>query len=321
MVEAEKIMKKFIPTLLLLVILAGGWIFAHSQNYFKEEPEAARKLIDTSSFDPSAIEKFSVINGGEEVQLTKEQDGWVMTEPAAYPVNSYAVDNWLEALRAAEITKVIENEPTDIEKYGLDLAGDGIVMTAQDGTEFTLAVGHMLPTGEDNYVQVDGSLVAAVSEAEVSSLMLTPLQFMDTTPFEWDNDQLVSLEWEGEDSTWMLNRTMAEENSWTMNGKSVELAGADSLMNLTKNTATDQVLKPLDADQAQIAFTLTAAFKDGSTSVYQGWTESSEPGVIFVKTVEDSLSYVLASDAVKEIKDRAEELLSSGTEVNNADTD
>ncbi|MCM3129881.1 MULTISPECIES: DUF4340 domain-containing protein [unclassified Paenibacillus] len=314
-------MKKFIPTLLLLVILAGGWIYAHSQNYFKEEPETARKLMDTSTIDPGEIEKFSVITGGEEVQLTKEQDGWVMTKPEAYPVNSYAVGNWLEALRTAEITKVIVDNPTDVEKYGLDLAGDGIVMTAQNGTELTLAVGHMLPTGEDNYVQIDGSQVAAVSEAQVSSLMLSPLQFMDTTPFEWDNDQLESLEWEGEDSTWVLRRTPEEENSWTMNGKDVELAEADSLMNLTKNIATDQVLKPLDADQAQIAFTLTAALEDGTNRVYQGWMNSSEPGVIFVKTADDSLSYVLAADSIQEIKDKAEELLISDAEVNDADTE
>ncbi|MCM3785852.1 DUF4340 domain-containing protein [Neobacillus mesonae] len=314
-------MKKLLPTLILLLVLAGGWIYAHSQNYFQEEPEAAEMLMDTNVFDPSTITKFSVISGGEEVQLTKEQNEWVMTEPESYPVNSYAVDNWLSALSTAEISNVVEENPSDVEKYGLDPKGDGIVMTTQNGTEVTMAVGNMLPTGDNNYVQINEGQVVGVAATQISSLMLTPLQFMDTTPFEWDNDQLASLEWESEDISWVLKHKGDGENAWTLNGNDIELTDADSLMNQLKNIATGQVLQKLDQDAAKINFTLTAELQDGSSKVYQGWTDSSEEGEILVKKAEDSLSYVLSTENLQQVSDTAKELLDADANNDAAKTE
>ncbi|WP_211746446.1 DUF4340 domain-containing protein [Paenibacillus sp. Marseille-Q4541] len=304
-------MKKFIPTIVLLVLLAGGWAFAHSQNYFQEQADEPEKLMGTEVIDSASITKFRIVNGDETTELTKQDSQWVMTAPESYPVNTYAVDEWLNTISSANLVTVVEENPTDLEKYGLSPEDKGITITTQDGGTVQLALGNNLPNGDNVYAQIGGGQVVSISETTATSLLLSPLQLMDTTPFEWDNDQLVSLEWESSDISWVLKRKEEQEGettAWTLNGKSVELTDADSLMNQLKTIATDQVLqKPA---QGKISFTVTAELKDGTTRVYQGLTDSSQQGMFYVKTGQDSsLAYIIPEESLDKVLDTAKGLL------------
>lgn len=316
-------MKKFIPTILLLVVLAGMWAFAHSQNYFQEQAEP-EKLMGTDVIDPAAITSFRIVSGGETTELTKQNNEWVMTAPEAYPVNSYAVDEWLDTVTNVDLASVVEENPTDLEKYGLSLDDQGIAITTEDGGTIEIALGNNLPTGSKVYAQLGVGQVVSIAETTASNLLLSPLQLMDTTPFEWDNDQLVSLEWESSDISWVLKRKDEEEgetSAWTLNGESVELTDADSLMNQLKTIATDQVLQKPKQGNASVSFTVTAELKDGTTRVYQGLTDSSEEGIYYVKTNQDiTLAYVLSADSLEKVADKAKDLLNGSSDTEETDT-
>ncbi|WP_454193848.1 DUF4340 domain-containing protein [Paenibacillus sp. Marseille-Q7038] len=316
-------MKKFIPTILLLVVLAGMWAFAHSQNYFQEQAEP-EKLMGTDVIDPAAITSFRIVNSGETTEITKQNNEWVMTAPEAYPVNSYAVDEWLETVTNVDLASVVEENPADLEKYGLSLDDQGITITTEDGGTVEIALGNTLPTGNKVYAQLGSGQVVSIAETTASNLLLSPLQLMDTTPFEWDNDQLVSLEWESSDISWVLKQKEEEEGNtaaWTLNGESVELADADSLMNQLKTIATDQVLQKPKQGVASVSFTVTAELKDGTTRVYQGLTDSSDEGIYYVKTNQDiTLAYVISADAVDKVTDKAKDLRNGPSKTEETDT-
>ena len=316
-------MKKFIPTILLLVVLAGMWAFAHSQDYFQEQAEP-EKLIDTDVIDAASITSFRIVSGGETTELTKQDNEWVMTAPEAYPVNSYAVDEWLDTVTNADLASIVEENPTDLEKYGLSLEDQGIIITTEDGGTVEIALGNNLPTGSKVYAQLGEGQVVSIAETTASNLLLSPLQLMDTTPFEWDNDQLVSLEWESSDISWVLKRKDEEEaetTAWTLNGESIELTDADSLMNQLKTIATDQVLQKPEQGSESVSFTVTAELKDGTTRVYQGLTDSSKEGIYYVKTKQDtSLAYVISADSIEKVTDTAKKLLSGSSDTEETET-
>ncbi|MBD7969752.1 DUF4340 domain-containing protein [Paenibacillus gallinarum] len=316
-------MKKFIPTILLLVVLAGMWAFAHSQNYFQEEAEP-EKLMGTDVIDPAAITSFRIVSGGETTELTKQDNEWVMTTPEEYPVNSYAVDEWLDTVTNVDLASVVEENPTDLEKYGLSLDDQGIIITTEDGGTVEIALGNNLPTGSKVYAQLGAGQVVSIAETTASNLLLSPLQLMDTTPFEWDNDQLVSLEWESSDISWVLKRKDGEEGEtavWTLNGESVELTDADSLMNQLKTIATDQVLQKPKQGSTSVSFTLTTELEDGTTQVYQGLTDSTDEGIYYVKTNQDiTLAYVISADSVDKVADKAKDLLNGTSDTEETDT-
>ena len=316
-------MKKFIPTILLLVVLAGMWAFAHSQNYFQEQAEP-EKLMGTDVIDPAAITSFRIVSGGEITELTKQNNEWVMTSPEAYPVNSYAVDEWLDTVTNVDLASVVEENPTDLEKYGLSLDDQGIIITTEDGGTVEIALGNNLPTGSKVYAQLGAGQVVSIAETTASNLLLSPLQLMDTTPFEWDNDQLVSLEWESSDISWVLKRKDGEEGetaAWTLNGESVELTDADSLMNQLKTIATDQVLQKPKQGSTSVSFTVTTELEDGTTQVYQGLTDSTDEGIYYVKTNQDiTLAYVISADSVDKVADKAKDLLNGTSDTEETDT-
>lgn len=316
-------MKKFIPTIFLLVVLAGMWAFAHSQDYFQEQAEP-EKLIDEDVIDAASITSFRIVSGGEPTELMKQNNEWVMTAPEAYPVNSYAVDEWLDTVTNADLSSIVEENPTDLEKYGLSLEDQGIIITTEDGGTVEIALGNNLPTGSKVYAQLGEGQVVSIAETTASNLLLSPLQLMDTTPFEWDNDQLVSLEWESSDISWVLKRKNEEEaetTAWTLNGESIELTDADSLMNQLKTIATDQVLQKPEQGSVSVSFTVTAELKDGTTRVYQGLTDSSEEGIYYVKTKQDtSLAYVISADSIEKVTDTAKKLLSGSSDTEETDT-
>ncbi|MEF3354537.1 DUF4340 domain-containing protein [Paenibacillus sp. GYB006] len=316
-------MKKFIPTILLLVVLAGMWAFAHSQNYFQEQAEP-EKLMGTDVIDPAAITSFRIVSGGEITELTKQNNEWVMTSPEAYPVNSYAVDEWLDTVTNVDLASVVEENPTDLEKYGLSLDDQGIIITTEDGGTVEIALGNNLPTGSKVYAQLGAGQVVSIAETTASNLLLSPLQLMDTTPFEWDNDQLVSLEWESSDISWVLKRKDGEEGetaAWTLNGESVELTDADSLMNQLKTIATDQVLQKPKQGSTSVSFTVTTELEDGTTQVYQGLTDSTDEGIYYVNTNQDiTLAYVISADSVDKAADKAKDLLNGTSDTEETDT-
>ena len=316
-------MKKFIPTILLLVVLAGMWAFAHSQNYFQEQAEP-EKLMGTDVIDPAAITSFRIVSGGEITELTKQNNEWVMTSPEAYPVNSYAVDEWLDTVTNVDLASVVEENPTDLEKYGLSLDNQGIIITTEDGGTIEIALGNNLPTGSKVYAQLGAGQVVSIAETTASNLLLSPLQLMDTTPFEWDNDQLVSLEWESSDISWVLKRKDGEEGetaAWTLNGESVKLTDADSLMNQLKTIATDQVLQKPKQGSTSVSFTVTTELEDGTTQVYQGLTDSTDEGIYYVKTNQDiTLAYVISADSVDKVADKAKDLLNGTSDTEETDT-
>ncbi|WP_160034954.1 DUF4340 domain-containing protein [Paenibacillus sp. An7] len=316
-------MKKFIPTILLLVVLTGMWAFAHSENYFQEQAEP-EKLMGTDVIDPAAITSFRIVSGGEITELTKQNNEWVMTSPEAYPVNSYAVDEWLDTVTNVDLASVVEENPTDLEKYGLSLDDQGIIITTEDGGTIEIALGNNLPTGSKVYAQLGAGQVVSIAETTASNLLLSPLQLMDTTPFEWDNDQLVSLEWESSDISWVLKRKDEEEGetaAWTLNGGNIDITDADTLMNQLKTIATDQVLQKPEQGSTSVSFTVTAELKDGTTQVYQGLTESSEQGMYYVKTNKDmTLAYVISADSVDKVTDKAEDLLNRPSDTEETNT-
>lgn len=318
-------MKKFIPTIVLLVVLAGFWAFAHSEDYFREQAEEPVMLLGTDTIDPELVTTFRIVNGEETTVLTKQEGKWVMTSPEAYPVNSYAVDEWLDTLTTANLASVVEENPADIEKYGLSSEDKVITVTTEDGGTIQLALGNSLPTGSNVYAQVEEGQVVSISGTTASNLLVGPLQLMDTTPFEWDNDQLTSLEWESSDISWVLKRKSTDEaatTAWTLNGEDIELTDADSLMNQLKTIATDQVLQKPAEGKTVSSFTVTAELKDGTTRVYHGLTDSSQEGIFYVKTEQNSsLAYVIPSDSIDKVTTTAKDLLDGSKDTEETDTE
>lgn len=321
-------MKKWMPTMLVVLVLIVGWVYAANQNYFREEEAQKEKLLDIAEGD---IQSLSIERENAETaanassesgssssaasKLELKEGVWTMTEPESYPLNGYAVSSWLDSLSAAEQEMVVEEQPQDLEKYGLGQSASRIGIGLKDGKQLTVTIGGQLPADNARYVRVNDGPVVAVQTDTVTGIDLTRRELLDTTPFNLDEANVQSADWEGEAATWLLKTNSeagAADRTWTLNGKEAKADDAVSLLGKIKNLATaDDVRKASELKNTVPRFTLSIEQTvNGATvtDVYRGLVEKSQPDTIWVVTTDGKWAYALQADALKEAENFPETL-------------
>ncbi|MGS5021450.1 DUF4340 domain-containing protein [Paenibacillus polymyxa] len=297
-------MRKWIPTVLLLVVLGAGIIYAKSQNFFREQAPAARQLVQLTQGD---ITSFAITGkDGKSVELDQHDGKWSMSKPRSYPLNQYTLDNWLAAIQNVKLGDVVESSPKDVAKYGISATHDQIEIKTKNGDVRTFAFGDTLPSGDAVYVLSDQKEIASVPIDTLSGLLLDADDFTDTTPFDWDDTKLSGIEWEGQNASWMLRSSGnsgtgdSASASWTLNGKSVAGDTATSLSQQIKNLASNQALrKASELNKPVHRFTLSISLgKDDPELVYQGWTLKDDPDTVWVVPPQSNWAYGLSASGV-----------------------
>jgi len=315
-------MKKYMPTLILVLVFLGGLGYALSQNFFGEEEAApAAKL---TAIDTSKVAGIRIANGDLTYQLVKNGNEWSFTEPDNYPVNPYAVDSWLNTLSAAEQGSVVEESPEDVSGYGLDVTKKGITLTESDGTVATLAIGDMLPTGNADYAQIDGGSVAQVDANTASSLLPSITTLVDTTPFEWDDADLKELAYKRGSAAWTLSNSSSDAASptWTLDGKPIEGTDAATVSGSLKYIASDRLpVKTSTLASAKNDFTLklvTIADGKETTRTYTGKKDPDIDTLVWVVPEGSEWAYAVKPEDLKTAETPA---VTSTSESDTSETD
>ncbi|WP_440112231.1 DUF4340 domain-containing protein [Paenibacillus sp. QZ-Y1] len=325
-------MRKWVPTILVVLVLIIGWVYAASQNYFREEEAEKTKLLGIQSGDIQSITIHDIhadASGTAESstsQLELKNGVWSMVEPKAYPLNGYTVSSWLDVLSSADQELIVEAEPTDLDKYGLGSNAATLNIKLKDNREITLVIGGQLPADDARYVRVDSGPVVAVKTETISGIELSRHDLLDTTPFTMDETNVESLDWEGEAATWMLKSASEDgtaDKSWTLNGKTIEPTDAISLIGKIKNLSTaDEVRKASELKGTVPRFTLSVEQTvngEAVTDVYRGLIVPSEPDRIWVITPDGQWAYAMDANALTEAQKFPDTIKESGAPSSTGD--
>ena len=57
--------------------------------------------------------------GGTVLEVVRQGDGWMITKPRDYPADAAAVQQMIDAIVAARVDQFVEDNPTDLDKFGL----------------------------------------------------------------------------------------------------------------------------------------------------------------------------------------------------------
>lgn len=225
-------MKRFIPTILLVVICIGGFWYASSKDFFQEKKDEPKSLI---TLKQEEVQSIHVKTEVQQIELARSGSGWEMKSPAAAPINTNQVGSWLDALGLVTWAKLVEDQVSNLANYGLDKPLGTYEVTLKDGSKKGLLVGAALPIEGFSYVQVEGSpAVYQVSDQSLSALSKEPVDFADASPVQFESDkvQSVKLTWKGQ--TWTLAKTdkdkVAAEANWKLGDKELKGAEANPLL-------------------------------------------------------------------------------------------
>jgi hypothetical protein len=143
-------MKRPLLLLAVLLVLLGVYWLVQSG---KPVVEADRPFM---AVDSAKVNKLDVVASGESVQLVKQGDNWMMTQPVNYPAASKTVEAAVGKLKDMKKLALVTEKKDRFSEFQVDDSA-GTKVTVGDGAKtYTMYVGKMSPTG-NSYARMDGS--------------------------------------------------------------------------------------------------------------------------------------------------------------------
>jgi len=204
---------KFKTTLLLF----GIFILLFAAVYFFEfrsqgEENAENMLISIASED---VEKIIFKNGMQTIQFQREEEEWLITDPIEAKADKFEVNRLADDFSDLRIERVVEEEPSDLEKYGIPqkeielyTKGQDIPIKIQIGMENPLDNTFFAKKSEEKRVVLIPSSLKSLLEKKV-------FDFRQKDIFKFESDQAKSVklkakgvQWEAEkeDEDWFLRK-------------------------------------------------------------------------------------------------------------------
>ena len=142
-------------TLLMLAVLLGlgGYIYFIDLDRQRTAQDAKTLL----QFDSDAVTQVALVYPDRELHLAKDDGGWNITAPLEARADTSAVDNLVNAVNQAEVSRTLDDPQPDLALYGLDSPVATVRLTLEDGTQLPLIrIGKDTPVGYSVYVQRTG---------------------------------------------------------------------------------------------------------------------------------------------------------------------
>jgi hypothetical protein len=112
------------PTQSEIYAMKGGTntvvlVSAFQESSFTKEPFALRdKRI--LKFDREKADTLTLVKGGNSIQLARSGSEWKVVKPVEARSDYSAVEGFITRLSSANMSKLVEEQPADLAKYGLD---------------------------------------------------------------------------------------------------------------------------------------------------------------------------------------------------------
>jgi len=303
-------------TIALVVVLAGLGAYIYFVTWKQPEGGDTGKKQEKvfASLDASKIEEIKVTSAaGDATTVKKDASGWQVVQPLSAKADDGEISNLSSALSSAEIVRVIDESPANLNEYGLSNPRIEVDFKAAGDKDYKkLLVGEKTATGSDLYAKRNDEkkvfLIAAMNE---TSLNRTTFDLRDKGLLKFDREKVdaidvtaggktIAIAKEGGD--WKLTRPVQTKADFgSVEGLVGRLQSAQ-MKSIAADQASPADLKKygLDKPEATVnlaigssrATLLIGGKADKENTVYA--RDASKPAVV---TVEQSLLDDLKKDA------------------------
>ncbi|MBV9613111.1 MAG: DUF4340 domain-containing protein [Acidobacteriaceae bacterium] len=179
----------------LLAALSGvvWWTKRHPETATTTTTPAAPKLADIPSGQIKEIDLAK--KGGATLTLERQNGKWEITSPDKLPADQDAASTLAGALSPVTADSVIEDNPSDVSKYGLNAPTLTVTVHETNGKSDQLYFGDDVPAGSLVYTRVGSDRkVYAISSATKTSLDKTANDLRDKRLLTFNSNQLTRIE-------------------------------------------------------------------------------------------------------------------------------
>ena len=183
-------------TILLVAVLAGLGAYIYFVTWKLPEGGAtdAKKLEKVfAGYEADKVEEIKVMSAaGDATTLRKEGGVWKLTQPIAAKADESEVSGITTALGQIEVSRVIDENPTNLNDYGLSNPRIQIDFKAAGDTDYKkLLVGDKSPTGSDIFAKRnDDKQVFLIPSFQETSVNRTTFDLREKSVLKFDREKV-----------------------------------------------------------------------------------------------------------------------------------
>lgn len=162
---------RLLSMLIVLIVLVGIYIFAKDTPKKEETANNTEvKTIELLKLEKDKIKKVAIKSQDNEITIEKQGDKWGVTG-TQFPIKQDSLNNVVTTLSSLNADKLIAENPSDLQQYGLDKGNAIVTATMDNGEEKTVVLGNETPGGSSSYVMLKGvNNVYTVSSTSIGTL-------------------------------------------------------------------------------------------------------------------------------------------------------
>jgi len=212
--------KKYLTTLIALVVLAGLWgIFTYvnrrqSRQASQVQGPKEEKIFNLDSKHITAITFLP--REGEAVTCDHQGGTWAIAQPRRLAADQGTVSTVLNNLTTATVDDTVDAHPSDLKQYGLDPPTFSLEVSSDSNPlKFTLLLGDETPTSGGLYAQVAGNpRVFTLASYLKANFEKTLFDLRDRRALTLEADQLRKIEVDSKGKKWTLEKN--PEGVWDL---------------------------------------------------------------------------------------------------------
>jgi hypothetical protein len=278
-------MGRLTSTLILVVVLAGLGAYIYFVD--SKKPRAGADGSSTVkekvfTVDAAKINELRITYTGESTLLKKDNSGWKIVEPAPMEADPPEAIGVATALSNVEIVRVVDDNPADLEQFGLAKPAITVEYKGEGGVSGTLKLGNKNATqGEMYALKNNDKRVFLVSSFNETSFNRTSFDLRDKKILKFDRDKADSLtlakgaesiEMARSGSDWKIVKPVPSRGDYSaIEGFLTRLSSAN-MSKLLEQDAKDLAKYGLDKP----SMTITIGAGSAKTVLLVGKTENNE---------------------------------------------
>jgi hypothetical protein len=199
---------KFKTTLFLfglfILLLVAVYFFE-----FKSQGEIEEDMLISVSTEN--VEKIIFSNEGQTIQFQKEDEEWMITDPIEAKADKYEVNRLADDFTNLRIERVVEEEPSNLEKYGIPQKQVELYFIGQERPEKIL-IGLENPLDNTFFAKkAEETRIVLIPSSLKSLLEKKVFDFRQKDIFQFESDQAKSVKLRAEDVQWEAEK---QDEDW-----------------------------------------------------------------------------------------------------------
>ena len=179
-----------------------------------KEKEMAGKVL---YFKAANVKEFSLIKTDQTITLQQNpESNWNLIQPLKTKGDNPESDSFLSEIENLEKLRVVENNPKDLEQYGLQDPAIKIHFKFKEGKQETLLFGHDSPMGDKTYLKLGGDARVLLAVTLQTKLDKSVYDFRDKTILNFSSGSINQIQIQRKENPLYLIR---EKDQWLISGE------------------------------------------------------------------------------------------------------